>query len=131
MGNTIQLVHSPTGEDAIYYNGQFQYIDYGTTKADVEYDIDAKIVFVIYDFIPLLYPQFCEHAHTKQFELFFQKSLNIADQYIGISKTVMDDIIVLANKFLPERANKIQYDYFYLGANFLKKNDKYAKVTTL
>ena len=40
MGNTIQLIHSPTGEDAIYYNGQFQYIDYGTTKADVEYDID-------------------------------------------------------------------------------------------
>ena len=88
----------------------------------------AKIVFVIYDFIPLLYPQFCEHAHTKQFKLFFQKSLNIADQYMGISKTVMDDIIVLANKFFPERANKIQYDYFYLGANFLKRNENYQKI---
>nr|WP_316721318.1 glycosyltransferase family 1 protein [Sulfurospirillum sp. 'SP'] len=89
---------------------------------------EAKIVFVIYDFIPMLFPQFCEKAHSKQFELFFRKSLVVADQYIGISKTVMNDISSLAADLAPEQAKKIQYDYFYLGANFSKENQEVKKI---
>lgn len=78
----------------------------------------AKIVFVIYDLIPIRFPQFCDKPHTKEFKKFFLNSLDFADMYIGISQTVMKEVQVFIQELRHERAEKIKYDYFYLGADF-------------
>ncbi len=82
----------------------------------------AKIVFVIYDLIPLLYPQFCESSHIDEFKTFIDKTFAYADKYIGISKTVRDDVMCyMFKKDFYEASTKL-YDYFYLGADFTNTN---------
>jgi len=85
---------------------------------------ESKIVFVIYDLIPIYYSQFCNVAHREDFEKFFVKSLDFADQYIGISQTVIDDVKKYALTTKHERLNEIKYDYFYLGSDFTKNSQK-------
>jgi len=81
---------------------------------------EAKIIFVIYDLIPIDYPQFCDASQKKKFEVFFKNSLDFSDKLISISKTVMSDVKKYALDLKHKRANEIEYDYFYLGSNFSK-----------
>ena len=78
----------------------------------------ARVVFVVYDLIPIRFPQFCDEPHTKALRKFIVNSFDMADMYLGISKTVIEDIKSFAHEIGHERAQTIQYDYFYLGADF-------------
>lgn len=80
----------------------------------------TKIIFVIYDLIPIRFPQFCDKRHNDEFSNFFRNSLDFADMYVGISKTVMQDIVNFALESKHVRAESIKYDYFYLGSDFSK-----------
>lgn len=79
---------------------------------------ETKIIFVIYDLIPIRFPDLCDLEHRREFIEFINHSLNYADGYIGISKSVIDDMKAYAREVNHPRANKVEYDYFYLGANF-------------
>lgn len=78
----------------------------------------ARIVFIIYDLIPIHFPEFCDKPHTNSFKNFFLNSLNFADMYVGISQTVMEEVKVFALHSHHQRARNIKYDYFYLGSDF-------------
>lgn len=78
----------------------------------------TKIIFVIYDLIPIRFPQFCDVDHREEFIQFIKHSLDYADGYIGISKSVMDDMHAYAKEINHPKADLVAYDYFYLGANF-------------
>ena len=82
----------------------------------------TKIFFVIYDLIPIRFPEFCDLEHSREFISFINNSLDYTDGYIGISKTVMNDIRTYAHETNHPRAYNILYDYFYLGANFTNSN---------
>lgn len=77
----------------------------------------ARIVFVIYDLIPIHFPNYCDYTHTKAFKSFLVNSLNYADLYMGISQTVMQDIKCFTLESRNKNAQRIQFDYFYLGAD--------------
>lgn len=82
----------------------------------------SKIIFVIYDLIPIRFSQFCDVDHREEFIEFIKHSLDYADGYIGISKSVMHDMQAYAKEINHPRADRITYDYFYLGANFSDEN---------
>jgi alpha-1,2-rhamnosyltransferase len=84
---------------------------------------NTKIIGVIYDLIPILYPEFVAQNLEKTFSEWLNKTVNYYDGYIAISKTVMMD---LQSYFVTKNFNIDNYffDYFYLGSNFktIEKN---------
>ncbi|MDD3343425.1 MAG: glycosyltransferase family 1 protein [Sulfurospirillaceae bacterium] len=84
----------------------------------------AKIIFVIYDLIPIRFSHFCDSAHREEFITFFKRTLDYADGYLGISQTVMNDVKDYVSTIEHTRSNDINYDYFYLGADFSTNTDK-------
>lgn len=89
----------------------------------------ARIIFVIYDLIPIRFPNYCDYTHTKAFKSFLFKSLDYADLYMGISQTVMQDIKAFTLENGNKNVERIQFDYFYLGADFSQQiSDKTVRV---
>ena len=85
----------------------------------------VKVVFVLYDLIPIHYPQFCGESRQTEFEQFVISMLNHSDGVLSISKAVEDDLISYVNdqERVEERLSKDglpRLHYFYLGVNFPK-----------
>jgi alpha-1,2-rhamnosyltransferase len=79
------------------------------------------IITVIYDLIPISYPQFCHASLVKVFKKWFYENSQLTDGYVAISETVKEDVL----KYL-ERPNSSRFDSFMLGAN-IDKEDKINK----
>jgi len=78
----------------------------------------GRVEMVLYDLIPIAYPQFCDAFLAKVFKEWVDESLGYVDGYIAISKTVQKEIMHYAQTHAPKRAKTIQFGYFYLGADF-------------
>lgn len=79
---------------------------------------EAKLVYILYDLIPLLYPQYCNPVHTAEFKSFISSYLLDKNTcgVIGISKAVIDDFHAYVQKeysamSLPNTR------YFHLGVD--------------
>jgi alpha-1,2-rhamnosyltransferase len=95
--------------DSVWYNNHKTLL-YLKTK-------EVKIINIIYDFIPLIYPQFCDEHLTKAFGLWYKKSINLIDKYIAISYSVENESYEYIKKNLDPRIPRNKFDFFYLGAN--------------
>ncbi len=75
-------------------------------------------VTVIYDLIPISYPQYCDENYVRTFSIAVDRMLLTSDGVIGISKTVRDEVrdYIYRKPVLSRKA--LIVDYFYLGANF-------------
>lgn len=76
----------------------------------------VKILYLIYDLIPLKRPDFFHQAHIRTFQQHIANSLQLACGYITISASIATEL-----KALLEQKNKshLRVKYFYLGANIL------------
>ncbi len=72
----------------------------------------VKIGFVLYDVIPLLYPELSGDKHRAQFSAWLTRMMELADFYIGITQSACDDL----QRLMPQ-ARDMPCDTFRLGAN--------------
>ena len=80
----------------------------------------GHVQMVVYDLIPIAYPQFCDDILAEVFKEWIDESHKRVDGYIAISKTVAKDLKTYQTDRgvnLPDRC----YEYFYLGADFASK----------
>lgn len=86
-----------------------------------------KVTAVIYDLIPLLYPQFVEKANCFHFAKAFPHLLELADQFVCISQVVAQDL----EKYMAENSTHRKPVFsFRLGSDFNIKNSLEQKPPT-
>jgi glycosyltransferase involved in cell wall biosynthesis len=74
----------------------------------------ASVVLIVYDLIPLRYPQFCAPLFTRVFRLWLARMLAVSDVVMCISKATEQDLReYCASKGLPLPAT----DHFRLGSD--------------
>ena len=81
------------------------------------------VVTYVYDIVPILYPDFCDVITVNQFMGYIGAALMYSDYVITSTKTVIDELEVLANKLGIECPKG---DYSWLGSNF---NNIEAKIS--
>ena len=79
----------------------------------------AKIIYAVYDLIPITHPDFCGEEHINAFNEYYQHALVLADGFFAISQTVRDEVRQYVLQYPIDR--HICFDYFYLGADFTKQ----------
>jgi O-antigen biosynthesis alpha-1,2-rhamnosyltransferase len=89
-------------------------------SAENAYLSGATVIPVIYDLIPLLYPDYCDDEHLLNFFRAFRKLVNIASGIIAISANTRKDVVEYLQRFYPEKV--VFTDFFCLGADFEEKN---------
>ena len=80
----------------------------------------ASVHYVIYDLIPLRYPEFCNPGIAIAFDQWLQSLARCADSLICISKTVARDLTDWLDHNAPDSKHPLQpkIKYFHLGADF-------------
>jgi O-antigen biosynthesis alpha-1,2-rhamnosyltransferase len=95
----------------------------GTLKAAARFRKRGGVVLtVIYDVIPITYPQYCDAANVTSFANAFPIALAVSDGVIAISNAVANEIRCVMAKKNEEMPVKLPVDYFHLGADFTEKN---------
>lgn len=78
----------------------------------------GKVVAVIYDLIPITHSHFCDDGLVANFRKWFYDSLGYVDGYIGISKTVQNDLQTFMSAEFGHSIESKQFSHFLLGADF-------------
>jgi alpha-1,2-rhamnosyltransferase len=89
----------------------------------------VEIIPLIYDIIPIYYPEFYKKNLVKEFNDSFYRLISISSGIIGVSKTSIKEIMeLLRKKGIP--VENLTFDYFYPGSDFKKsKEDGQGKRT--
>ncbi|AGB47340.1 glycosyltransferase [Mesorhizobium australicum WSM2073] len=77
----------------------------------------VKIVFVIYDILPVLHPEWWPAGGSDTHRAWLVNSLVVADQLVTISKAVTDDVEEFFAAEFPTGSKKPEIGHFHLGAN--------------
>ena len=91
---------------------------------------DAKVVYVIYDLIPVLYPEFCDKGVVPIFDRWIRNTSNYADGYLCISNAVKHDLQHFMQHHQPSKAAEFVYGSFPLGCDFVASSNQNAHVPT-
>ncbi|MCR2745238.1 glycosyltransferase family 4 protein [Limnobacter parvus] len=78
----------------------------------------AKVVYVVYDLIPILHPEFFEHRFALTFKNWMYNTSRYADGYLCISNAVKNDLGRYMQSHFQNRANTFTYGSFPLGCDF-------------
>ena len=76
-----------------------------------------QIVFVVYDLLPLLRPEFLPSNLQPVFLDWFNTVAEVADGMVCISRAVVDELHAWLAKFKPRRLPSISFGFFHLGAD--------------
>ena len=85
------------------------------------------ITAIVYDLIPIRYPQFCEDYIAKVLKQWFFDSWQYVDCYISISNTSNNDLIEFY-KENGKNTDKKEFDYFLLGADIYTDHNQTAHI---
>lgn len=85
---------------------------------------NIKIIALIYDIIPILYPEFCNIDLTNSLKDWYSKSTKYIDGYIAISNAVKEEVYEYIKNNINPNIQRDKFDYFYLGADFSTKYDE-------
>jgi O-antigen biosynthesis alpha-1,2-rhamnosyltransferase len=77
---------------------------------------NARIILLIYDLIPITHPKFVDDINCAVFVDYLPEYLKMADGIIAISKYTMNEVSSHCKAVGFD--NKLDLDYFYLGADF-------------
>jgi len=78
----------------------------------------VHVFVVVYDLIPIHYPQFCDQSVIDMFSRFYRHAIDHVDGFVSISSAVMEDMKAYVRLQAPERLTHLQFAYFHLGADF-------------
>jgi O-antigen biosynthesis alpha-1,2-rhamnosyltransferase len=92
---------------------------------------DAKVVYVIYDLIPVLHPEFCDKGVVPIFDRWIRNTRNYADGYLCISNAVKYDLQHFMQNHQCSKATEFLYGSFPLGCDFVAMPNPNGHVPTL
>lgn len=78
----------------------------------------GHVYVLIYDMIPILYPQYYDGTLVFAFKRAISKALSMANGAICISKSVCRDLDKLVKAGVLDSRSGLRIDHFYLGADF-------------
>ena len=78
-------------------------------------DAGGKVVFSVYDLLPLQLPQYFPDFMLGTTQRWFETALSAADQFVCISRTVADDVARFAVALGGTRKRAVSIDYFHIG----------------
>ena len=91
--------------------------DYDIWPAALEFKrCGGIIVCVIYDLIPLSYPQYCDKALVREFLNWINQAMRYADVFLCISRTTAESVNATVPLIAPERRIPPRISYFWLGS---------------
>jgi alpha-1,2-rhamnosyltransferase len=102
--------------DSTWLNNKYDFYKF------LKNNYDIKIVSIIYDLIPINKKEFCSVDLNISLKDWFEKSLNIVDKYICISKFVENECYEYIKQNLDLNVSRDKFSSFYLGANFKNQN---------
>ena len=76
----------------------------------------TRIVFTVYDILPIQYPMYCEESNVYAMPKWLQ-CIGEFDKLISISKATMNYTKEWMDKNGPERVSPIKYSWFHLGSD--------------
>ncbi|TPJ55412.1 glycosyltransferase [Mesorhizobium sp. B2-1-5] len=82
----------------------------------------VKIVFLIYDILPVLHPEWWPAGGSDTHRAWLVNSLVVADQLVTISKAVTDDVEEFFAAEFPPGSKKPEIGHFHLGADIGRSN---------
>ena len=77
----------------------------------------AKVIFCLYDIIPVSHSNFCDPVKTADFKKFLKDMLMLADGVMCISKAVENELIAYQKNIFPQLKTTPLIDYFHLGVD--------------
>ena len=81
---------------------------------------NSKVIYVIYDLIPVLYPQFCDKGLIPVFDRWIRDTSKYADGYLCISEAVKNDLQHFMRVHAVGDATRFVYGSFPLGCDIAK-----------
>jgi glycosyltransferase involved in cell wall biosynthesis len=91
--------------------------DYDIWPAALEFKrCGGIVVCVIYDLIPLSYPQYCDKALVREFLNWINQAMRHADAFLCISRTTAESVNATVPLIAPERRIPPRISYFWLGS---------------
>lgn len=114
----IQKVHF-TSQDILILADSWWAFGVADCATKLKKKTGIKIVTLIYDFIPITFPEFRDALSAYGFEEKLEVVRKVSDAYIGISKFVASEI----RRLIPEAP---AVDYFYLGGDFVPRKINYT-----
>lgn len=89
---------------------------------------NAKVVYVVYDLIPVLYPELCDQGVVPVFDRWIKNTSNYADGYLCISNAVKHDLQRFMQNHHPIKAKEFVYGSFPLGCDFVAGSNQNANM---
>lgn len=78
----------------------------------------ATVVYVVYDLIPVLYPEFCHEGLVPIFHKWIRGTVPLADGYLCISNAVKTDLQRFMEFYFPQKSDQFFFGSFPLGCDF-------------
>lgn len=79
---------------------------------------NPRIIFSVYDLIPIHYPEFCDEDLIRRFKDYYLNASRIASGFMAISASVSEDMRAYLSLMNPSQPHQVDCDYFHLGADF-------------
>lgn len=80
-------------------------------------DLGGRVAFIVYDLLPLQIPQYFPEYMGEVTLRWFSSALEVADQFLCISRTVADDVATFAAAIGTPRQSALAIDYFHIGSD--------------
>jgi len=80
-------------------------------------DAGGKIIFVVYDLLPLLMPQYFPDFMAEVTQRWFEAAISVADQFVCISRTVAHDVERFALALGEQRKSAVGINFFHIGSD--------------
>lgn len=79
-----------------------------------------RVIFVVYDLLPILRPDWFEPDVAKFINLWFQRIVTVADQLVAISRTVADEIVAFLDRQSTPPTRRPMIAWWHLGSDFME-----------
>ena len=79
--------------------------------------LGGRIITMVYDLIPIIFPQFCDEPMPKIFSKWLDSAISESDQLVCISKTVAEETVHYKSENEISLNRKLDINYFHLGAD--------------
>jgi len=116
------------GDILIVLSGDWSDSTFANFVAQTKRDHQIKVIQIVYDMLPALFPSYFVMGMPKQFSDYMEKMLSFSDLVLVISESTKRDVAA----FMKQRAMlPIPIEVFRLGDDFVKTKAKYPEASNL
>jgi glycosyltransferase involved in cell wall biosynthesis len=116
LGEESKLRVQP-GDTLFMLDSSWEFIDEFIPVFDNIRDLGGKIVSMVYDLIPLRFPEFCDNFLVDVFRHWFKTMLDQSDELLCISRTIAEEAASYIHNQKLKPPRQLDINFFHLGAD--------------